>query len=217
MQRIFAAAAIVLKVVTCILKVTMSLWCGMFTTADTNMKNEALYQAPCPIARSLGRIGDSWSMIILRDAFAGFTRFDEFQKNANIAPNILSRRLKELVEEGLLEKVSYSTTPPRYEYHLTPLGYDFRPVIIALAQWGNRHFSPEGPQMMLVERETARPVEAILVDKVTGEAITPEKYAMVPGPAASPVLHYLHQYLQRKQAGETSLKYAPQLEMNKEE
>ena len=79
------------------------------------MKNEALCQAPCPIARSLGRIGDSWSMIILRDAFAGFTRFDECQKNANIAPNILSRRLKELVGEGWLEKVSYSTTPPRYE------------------------------------------------------------------------------------------------------
>lgn len=62
------------------------------------MKNEPLCHAPCPIARSLGRIGDSWSMIILRDALAGFTRFDEFQKNADIAPNILSRRLKALVE-----------------------------------------------------------------------------------------------------------------------
>jgi DNA-binding HxlR family transcriptional regulator len=74
------------------------------------MKNEPLCHAPCPIARSLGRIGDSWSIMILRDAFAGFTRFDEFQKSSNVAPNILSRRLKELVDDGLLEKVCYSST-----------------------------------------------------------------------------------------------------------
>ncbi|UNA31318.1 helix-turn-helix transcriptional regulator [Klebsiella variicola subsp. variicola] len=75
------------------------------------MKNEPLCHAPCPIARSLGRIGDSWSIMILRDAFAGFTRFDEFQKSSNVAPNILSRRLKALVDDGLLEKVCYSSTP----------------------------------------------------------------------------------------------------------
>ena len=96
------------------------------------MKNEPLCRAPCPIARSLGRIGDSWSIMILRDAFAGFTRFDEFQKSSNVAPNILSRRLKALVDDGLLEKVCYSSTPPRYEYHLTPRGRDFRMVLLAL-------------------------------------------------------------------------------------
>lgn len=173
------------------------------------MRNEPLCNAPCPIARSLGRIGDSWSMIILRDAFAGFTRFDEFQKSANVAPNILSRRLKELVDDGLLEKVSYSTTPPRYEYHLTALGRDFRPVILALAEWGNRYFSPEGAQIQLVERETQRPVETILIDKATGETITPEKYALMPGPAAAPVIHYRHDYLQRKHAGDNTQKFAP--------
>jgi len=173
------------------------------------MKNEPLCNAPCPIARSLGRIGDSWSIIILRDAFAGFTRFDEFQKSANVAPNILSRRLKELVDDGLLEKVSYSTTPPRYEYHLTALGRDFRPVILALVEWGNRHFSPEGAQIELVERETQRPVETILVDKATGAPITPEKYALVPGPAAAPVIQYRHDYLQRKRAGDNTQKFAP--------
>ena len=78
------------------------------------MKNEPLYQMACPIARSLGRVGDGWSMLIMRDALAGFTRFDEFQKNSGVAPNILSRRLKELVEDGLLEKVCYSTTPMRH-------------------------------------------------------------------------------------------------------
>ncbi|SCC33820.1 winged helix-turn-helix transcriptional regulator [Kosakonia oryziphila] len=180
------------------------------------MKNEPLCSTPCPIARSLGRIGDSWSMIILRDAFAGFTRFDEFQKSANVAPNILSRRLKELVDDGLLEKVSYSSTPPRYEYHLTQLGRDFRPVLLALAEWGNRYFSPEGAQIQLVERETQRPVQAILVDKATGEPITPEKYTMVPGPAASPQIHYRHDYLQRKQAGDNVQKFTPQHYMSRD-
>lgn len=174
------------------------------------MKNEPLCTAPCPIARSLGRIGDSWSMIILRDAFAGFTRFDEFQKSTNVAPNILSRRLKELVDDGLLEKVSYSSTPPRYEYHLTQLGRDFRPVLLALAEWGNSYFSPEGAQIQLIERETQRPVQAILVDKATGEPITPEKYTLAPGPAASPMIHYRHDYLQRKRAGDNAQKFVPQ-------
>lgn len=174
------------------------------------MKNEPLCNAPCPIARSLGRIGNSWSMMILRDAFSGFTRFDEFQKSANVAPNILSRRLKELVDDGLLEKICYSSTPPRYEYHLTARGRDFRPVLLALAEWGNRYFAPEGAQIQLVDNETQRPVEAILVDKATGEAITPEKYSMIPGPAASPVIHYRHEYLQRKRAGASRQKFQPQ-------
>ncbi|MBP2199540.1 winged helix-turn-helix transcriptional regulator [Pantoea cypripedii] len=174
------------------------------------MKNEPLCQTPCPIARSLGRIGDSWSMMILRDAFAGFTRFDEFQKSADIAPNILSRRLKELVEDGLLEKVCYSSTPPRYEYRLTELGRDFRPVMLALAEWGSRHFSPEGRQMQLVETATQRPVQPIMVDSTTGQPITSDKYSMVPAPAAAPILHYRHEYLQKKRAGEAALKFMPQ-------
>ncbi|WP_279048554.1 winged helix-turn-helix transcriptional regulator [Cedecea davisae] len=174
------------------------------------MKNEPLCNAPCPIARSLGRIGDSWSIMILRDAFAGFTRFDEFQKSSNVAPNILSRRLKELVDDGLLEKVCYSSTPPRYEYHLTQSGRDFRIVLLALAEWGSRHFSPEGSQMQLVENETQRPVEPVMVDKQTGEAIVPGKYIMVPGPAASPMMKYRHEYLLRKRAGEVGEKFQPE-------
>ncbi len=179
------------------------------------MKNEPLCEAPCPIARSLGRIGDSWSMIILRDALAGFTRFDEFQKSANVAPNILSRRLKELVEEGLLEKVCYNSAPPRFEYHLTERGRDFRPVLLALAEWGNRHFSPEGQQIQLVEKETLRQVQAVMVDKETGQPLTAEKYAMVPGPAASALIHYRHDYLQKKNAGDNSQKFSPNNALSK--
>lgn len=177
------------------------------------MRNDPLCSAPCPIARSLGRIGDSWSMMILRDAFAGFTRFDEFQKSCNIAPNILSRRLKELVEDGLLVKVSYSSTPPRYEYSLTERGRDFRPVLLALAEWGNRHFAPEGCQLQLIENKTQRPVQAVMVDRDTGAPITSENYSMVPGPAASAAILHRDKYLAEKRAGNV-LKFTPPVHGN---
>ncbi|HMF59403.1 MAG TPA: helix-turn-helix domain-containing protein, partial [Vicinamibacterales bacterium] len=72
----------------------------------------------CPIARSLERVGEWWSILILRDALRGSTRFDQFQRHLTIAPNILTRRLRALVDAGLLERTLYSERPPRYEYIL---------------------------------------------------------------------------------------------------
>ncbi len=83
----------------------------------------------CPIARSLERVGESWSILILRDAFQGMTRFDEFQKSLGIAPNMLTRRLNSMVDSGLLERRRYSERPPRDEYVLTQQSRDFRPVM----------------------------------------------------------------------------------------
>ena len=83
----------------------------------------------CPIARSLSVLGDSWSMLILRDAHAGFTRFDQFRKSLGIAPTMLTKRLSVLVDEGLLEKRQYSEHPAREEYVLTQAGKDFLPVL----------------------------------------------------------------------------------------
>jgi len=96
----------------------------------------------CPIARSLERVGEWWSILILRDALRGSTRFDQFRKNLNIAPNILTRRLNAFVDAGLLERRQYCEHPPRHEYVLTPAGRDFQPVMIALLTWGNKHFAP---------------------------------------------------------------------------
>ena len=140
----------------------------------------------CPIARSLERVGEWWSILILRDAIYGMTRFDQFQKNLNIAPNILTRRLAALVEAGMLEKRLYCEKPPRYEYILTPRGRDFRPILLSLQAWGNRHFAPEGASVMLVDKSTGLPAEPILVDRVTGKAITDATHANAAGPAASP-------------------------------
>lgn len=74
---------------------------------------------------------------------------------------------------------------------------------MALLQWGNQHFSPEGAQMQLVETATQRPVETVMVDKQTGEAITFTKYSLIPGPAAAPIIHYRHEYLVRKRNGDS--------------
>ena len=98
----------------------------------------------CPIARSLDRVGEWWSILILRDALGGMTRFEEFQKSLKIAPNMLTRRLNALVDAGFLARRRYSEHPPRHEYIVTERGRDFRPILIALIAFGNRHFAPEG-------------------------------------------------------------------------
>lgn len=135
------------------------------------MQRKSLEEMQCPIARSLERVGEWWSMLILRDAFAGLTRFDQFQKSLAIAPNMLTRRLGALVEEGLLERHLYCAKPPRYEYRLTECGRDFRPVLLALLAWGNQHFAPEGASVVLVDSRTGAQAVPLLIDQVTGAPI----------------------------------------------
>jgi DNA-binding HxlR family transcriptional regulator len=148
------------------------------------MQRKSFGRMVCPIARSLERVGEWWSILILRDALHGLTRFDEFQKSLGIAPNMLARRLNALVEAGLLQRSRYSERPPRYEYVLTARGRDFRPIIVALLAWGNRHFAPEGPSVLLVDTRTGAAVDPILVDRATGRPIEEPEYAFAPGPAA---------------------------------
>jgi DNA-binding HxlR family transcriptional regulator len=140
---------------------------------------------PCPIARSLERVGEWWSILIMRDALHGLTRFDEFQKSLGIAPNMLTRRLNALVDAGLLERHRYSERPPRHEYLLTPRGRDFRAVVLSLLAWGNRHFAPEGASVVLVNRKTGAAVDPILADPATGRAVDERGYMIGPGPAAT--------------------------------
>ncbi|MGE0736437.1 MAG: winged helix-turn-helix transcriptional regulator [Alphaproteobacteria bacterium] len=148
------------------------------------MQRKSFGNMQCPIARSLERVGEWWSILILRDALHGLTRFDEFQKSLDIAPNMLARRLSALVEGGLLERRRYSEHPPRDEYVPTARGRDFRPVLIALLAWGNKHFAPEGPSVLLVDRTTGRTAEPILVDKASGQPIAASSFRYAPGPAA---------------------------------
>jgi DNA-binding HxlR family transcriptional regulator len=135
------------------------------------MQHKGFEHMRCPIARSLDRVGEWWSILILRDAFKGATRFDQFQKSLGIAPNMLTRRLTTLVESGLLERRLYSEKPPRYEYVLTDKGHDFRPVLWALIAWGNKHFPPEGETVAVVDAETGQEVDPVMIDSHSGRVL----------------------------------------------
>jgi len=148
------------------------------------MERKSFGRMQCPIARSLERVGEWWSILILRDAFQGLTRFDQFQTSLGIAPNMLTRRLRGLLDAGLLERRRYSERPPRYEYLLTERGLDFRPVVVALYAWGNKHFAPEGASVVLIDPETRKKVDPVLVDRSSGRPLD-DTYEFVPGPAAS--------------------------------
>ena len=149
------------------------------------MQRKSFGNMQCPIARSLERVGEWWSILILRDAFNGLSRFDEFQKSLDIAPNMLTRRLNALVEEGLLERHLYCEKPPRYEYRLTRRGRDFRPVLLTLMAWGNEHFAPEGPSVVLRDASTGNNVDLLLIDGATGKRISEKDHVVAEGPAAA--------------------------------
>ena len=93
---------------------------------------------PCSLARSMDVFGDSWTLLILRDAMYGLTRFDEFQRSLHVARNTLSNRLGRLVDAGVMTKRFYQDNPPRYEYLLTEMGRDFFPVLAAMLAWGDK-------------------------------------------------------------------------------
>ncbi len=132
------------------------------------MQRTSFSAMACPIARSLEHVGEWWSILILREAFNGCTRFDAFRDALGVAPNILTRRLKALVAAGLLERRRYCEHPPRDEYVLTARGRDFRPVLLTLLDWGNRHFVSEDPAVQIVHAATGRPADCVLVDRATG-------------------------------------------------
>jgi DNA-binding HxlR family transcriptional regulator len=148
------------------------------------MRRKSFGNMKCPIARSLERVGEWWSILILRDAFHGLTRFDQFEESLGIAPNMLARRLKALVEAGLLERRRYSDKPPRDEYVLTEAGRDFRPVLWALLAWGNRHFAPEGKSVVIVDSKTGAEAEPVLVDRNSGRPLRSPDFRSAAGPAA---------------------------------
>jgi DNA-binding HxlR family transcriptional regulator len=153
------------------------------------MKRDLLDDSPCPIARSLGALGDPWAMLILRDAYYGMTRFDEFERSLKIAPNILTARLKALVQDGLLERHPYSERPPRFEYRLTEAGRDARSITLALLAWGNRHLAPEGQSVVVVNDETGELAEPVMVDRVTGRPLSDAVFRIGAGPAATEAVH----------------------------
>jgi DNA-binding HxlR family transcriptional regulator len=143
------------------------------------MQRKSFSDMQCPIARGLEHVGEWWSILILRDAFRGLTRFDAFSESLGIAPNMLTRRLNALVEAGLLERRRYNERPPRDEYVLTERGRDFRPVMLAMLAFGNKHFPPDDRTVRIVNAATGQPVDPQLVDPATGKRVDGPGYQVV--------------------------------------
>lgn len=124
----------------------------------------------CPVGRAAARVGDLWSLMLLRDAGRGLTRFEQFRTSLGMAPNILTRRLRDLTQAGLLEKRRYSERPSRDEYILSAAGRDFLPILYALGGWSARHCG-EGVMTHVEDVETGLPIDPVVVDRRTGAAI----------------------------------------------
>ena len=129
------------------------------------LKRDYETQPFCGVARTLEVVGERWTLLIVRDAFLGKRRFEEFQESLGIARNVLTDRLNRLVDEGVFERVRYSERPERYEYRLTPRGRDLLVALTALRQWGEKHAG--GRPRTLRRRGDRRPVVAALVPEGT--------------------------------------------------
>jgi DNA-binding HxlR family transcriptional regulator len=141
----------------------------------------------CPVGRSVDVIGDRWSLLIVREAFDGCRRFGEFQRSLGAAKNILSARLRELVTAGIFEVTPASDGSAYREYQLTAKGRDLFPVVVALRQWGERHFfTPGEPRSELLDRRDGRRLDALRVRAADGRPLDPDdtvvtKVAPAPG------------------------------------
>lgn len=132
----------------------------------------------CPVARGLESVGDAWSVLILRDAHAGLTRFDQFRKNLGIAPTMLTKRLGALTDAGLLEKRIYSERPTREEYVLTAAGRDFLPVLLMIGAWAHRNCGENLARY--IDDETGLEIQPIGIDAVTGAKLGSRPMRMGP-------------------------------------
>src|ERR1044072_1942003 len=148
------------------------------------MQRRSFEDMNCSVAQCLEVVGEWWSLLIVRDAFLGVRRFDDFQARFGISRNILNQRLKHLVERGVLERVPYQDHPPRSEYRLTDKGRDLWHVVTAMRQWGDRWAAPEGPPPRPRPESCGRRVTAVPVCSHCGEPLDVRALTAEPGPGA---------------------------------
>lgn len=123
-------------------------------------------------------------MLILRDAFLGVTRFDQFQERLGISRNVLNQRLAHLVDAGVLVKIPYNDHPPRHDYRLTDKGRDLWPVVTTMRQWGDKHAAPDGPPLQVTHKACGEISDAVLSCSACGAPIGARDVRAAPGPGA---------------------------------
>jgi len=146
------------------------------------MERKSFSDMHCSVAQCLEVVGEWWTLLIVRDAFLGVTRFDELQERLGISRNVLNQRLTRLVEGGVLTKVPYSEHPPRFDYRLTERGRDLWPVIDAMRQWGDKHAAPDGPPLRLIHEGCGQLSEPQLVCSICDEPIAVQDVTAISGP-----------------------------------
>jgi DNA-binding HxlR family transcriptional regulator len=139
----------------------------------------------CSVARVLEYVGEWYSILILRDVMMGITRFDDLQLSLGISTNTLSKRLLVLVHSGILERRLYQNRPPRYEYITTEIGEEFLPILAMLVAFGNKHFSPNGIDTLIIDKNSHKPITPLIIDQVTGTPINFTTMLFAAGPDAS--------------------------------
>ncbi len=150
------------------------------------MRLTSLSAMNCSIARTLDVVGEWWTLLIVRDALRGATRFDEFRESLGMARGVLSSRLHKLVEQGILTRRQYSEHPPRYEYTLTEKGRALAPVITALLTWGDTWVpGPDGPPVLLVHEPCGHVMHPVQACPHCHAELQAGTVRSVPGPGAS--------------------------------
>jgi len=132
------------------------------------MRRKPLSYMQCSMAKALDVVGDQWTMLILRDALQGVTRFDELATRLDIPRATLTARLDHLCASGVLERRRYQDRPPRHEYVLTDKGRALRPVVVTLTQWGDQWARDDDPPIHLINESTGARIDPVLVDRSTG-------------------------------------------------
>ncbi len=140
----------------------------------------------CSVAHALELVGEGWSFLILREAFFGSGRFEDFQKHLGIARNILTTRLRKLCDNGILERKPVKEGAKRHEYRLTPMGRDLYPVLIGLTQWGDRWLeTANGAPVKFIERATGEEISDVAIHSKDGRILDARELALIPGPGAT--------------------------------
>ena len=149
------------------------------------MRNTSLAGFHCSVARTVDVIGEWWTPLIIRDAFYGTSRFEDFQRSLGLARNVLSRRLDRMVSAGIMERRRYVERPPRDEYVLTEKGRELFPVIAALMAWGDRWNAGEaGPPLLLMHQTCGQPATLRATCDQCGGPLDLTNIQPVPGPGA---------------------------------
>lgn len=144
------------------------------------------HRQTCPIAEFLNVFGDAWTLLVIREAFYGATRFGEFRRNTGAARNILSDRLSMLVDQEILKLVDVGERGPRYEYHLTERGESLTPVFVAITQWGNEHiYGAQREAVGFYEKRSGRKLQKLSPLDGDGNVLEKDDLIVKAGPGAS--------------------------------